>query len=159
MGYTHYYRVPKLMDKKKFKLLSEDLKNAAEFLPTTSKSAGNYFPKEAIVLAGGDGEGKPEFTEDHICFNGTNKKDLSHETFAIDRDNSARRESEDGLIFEFCKTARKPYDLMVCVSLLRLKHHFPKCVISSDGNDEDWAQAKEVYKHIFKMEPPKLKFN
>lgn len=100
-----------------------------------------------IYIAGGNGEGEPVFTKDLICFNG--KGDDSHETFAI------RQKGNEG--YEFCKTNRKPYDLMVCISILRLKHHFPESDISSDGGAKDWAEAKKFYKKAFKETVPKIK--
>ena len=105
-------------------------------------------------MAGGDGTGEPKFTDDIIIFNGENKDDMSHETFVMERQSEGR--AENGLIFEFCKSARKPYDLMVKISMLRLKHHFPQTEISCDGGAEDWKQAKEIYKKAFKTTPPKI---
>lgn len=157
MGYTNYYRVPIIMDKEKFKTLSEELHTISGLLPH-SKSAGCN-SKEVIILCGGDGTGNPEFTEDTICFNGDESKGLSHETFGFDRNNTRRATivgSRNGLVFDFCKTARKPYNLMVQLSMLRLKHHFPECEISSDGNYEDWKQARALYKRFFKINAPKL---
>jgi hypothetical protein len=45
---------------------------------------------------------------------------------------------------------------MVEISMLRLKHHFPQCKISSDGNASDWKNGKTLYKQIFKEVAPKL---
>lgn len=155
MGYTNYYRTPIKMDAKKFKLLSEELKVAAGFLPGTTIGDLKYL----IVLRGWDGTGKPEFTNEAIAFNGDNQDDLSHETFRIDRDNTKQanaRGSKESLVFNCCKTARKPYDLMVQISLLRLKHHFPETIITSDGRSTDWVKGRKVYKKIFGDNPPKM---
>lgn len=57
-------------------------------------------------------------------FNG--KGDDGHETFAIT--------SDLGNSFNFCKTARKPYDIVVCKVLLIFKHHLGDGIsVSSDG--------------------------
>jgi hypothetical protein len=157
MGYTNYYYVPVKMDKKKFKTLSEELQTAAGLLPGNTSSASN--PGQYAVLCGGCGTGEPEFTKDTICFNGDESKGLDHETFRIDRDNSQRaitHGSKNGIVFDFCKTARKPYDLMVQISMLRLKHHFPESNISSDGDPSDWKNGKALYKKIFGEVAPKL---
>ena len=154
MGYTNYYKTPAKLDSEKFKTLSEELKTIAGLLPDRSKSADCQIDK-SIVLADGDGNGKPKFTDDIIIFNGENKDDMSHETFIIERENKEARTDETGLIFEFTKTNRKPYDLMVKISMLRLKHHFPQTEISCDGGAEDWKQAKEIYKKAFKENAPK----
>lgn len=161
MGYTNYYRVPVKMDEKKFKTLSEELSTATGFLAGHFSSAsGNYYKdSKTAVLFGWDGTGEPEFTSEEIAFNGDESKGLDHESFVINRDNTERaqsRGSENGLVFDFCKTARKPYDLMVQISMLRLKHHFPESKISSDGDSKDWANGNKLYKKIFGEEPPKL---
>ena len=131
-------------------------------LPSHSNSAGRDKNENdsKILLKGWDGTGLPEFTEDTICFNGDAETNNDHETFRIDRNSEkqARAEgSKEELVFNFCKTARKPYDFFVCVSLLRLKHFFPECQISSDGNTSDWKPAKDFYKKVFKEAAPKIK--
>lgn len=50
--------------------------------------------------------------------------------------------------FAFCKTARKPYDLLVCSTLLLYKHFWPEVQISSDGDFEDWESAIEHVKNV-----------
>src|ERR1035437_2474954 len=148
MGYTSYWKIQKDLDKEKFATLAEELEFVVSMLPTKSKSAQNEH-EGMIFIVGGDGEGEPVFTKDLICFNGRNENDESHETFAI------RQKGNES--FEFWKTNRKPYDLMVCISLLRLKHHFPESKISSDGQAKDWAEAKKFYKKAFKEVAPKIK--
>lgn len=145
MGYTHYWKIPKELDKELFEILSEELRSAQGLLPTKSDSA-QQDNEGVIYLAGGNGEGEPVFNNMKIIFNG--KDDLAHETFAI-----LQKGNPD---FEFCKTARKPYDLMVCFSLLRLKYHFPEANISSDGGAKDWAAAKKFYKKVFGEAAPKF---
>lgn len=71
-------------------------------------------------------------------------KDLGHETFVILR--KVRKQddwrSDKKAIFNFCKTACKPYDLMVTACLILYKYYFRNDVqISSDGNEEDWSEA------------------
>jgi hypothetical protein len=145
MGYTHYWRIPKELDAEKFATLSAELQTAADLLPDYSTSAGMNH-EGVIHLGDGGGEGNPIFSKEEICFNG--KGAGSHETFIIQQNGNSD--------FEFCKTARKPYDLMVCLSLLRLKHHFPESKISSDGGAADWKPAKEFYKKVFGEAAPKV---
>ena len=49
--------------------------------------------------------------------------------------------------FSFCKTARKPYDVVVCATLIAIKHHLGDYVsVSSDGdfdNVNEWGPAYE----------------
>ena len=51
-------------------------------------------------------------------------------------------------IFNFCKTARKPYDIAVTCALVIACHHFKdKIMISSDGGiSSEWKEAVEMCK-------------
>ena len=75
---------------------------------------------------------------------------MSHESFLL------RVNEKAG--YNFCKTARKPYDLMVCISLLRLKYHFPETIIKTDGTRKDWKEANDLYKKVFGEKAPEVKF-
>lgn len=119
MGYTHYWKIiePLKVSETQKTLIREVLK------------------EEKKHLAGGMGKGKPEFDDKHIWLNGKEgKEDLSHETFEV-----KFGETSD---FEFCKTARKPYDMAVCklLLILSLSKGFS---FSSDGElaDESWPDA------------------
>jgi hypothetical protein len=54
----------------------------------------------------------------------------------------------DNLFFYACKTAYRPYDLTVTAVLVALKHHFPVCVISSNGVEKDWLDARILCNNI-----------
>jgi hypothetical protein len=153
MGYTNYYRTPRVMDEAKFKTLAEELQVATGFMPGNHSSANDG--EDPVILAGGDGTGEPEFNGELICFNGTEEGDMCHETFYLERVKEGNGPANE-LKFDFTKTNRKPYDIMVQVSMLRLKHHFPECEISSDGDTKDWKNGKSLYKKIFKTAAPKL---
>lgn len=130
MGYTHYWRRPVNLDAAKFKAVADDL---TKLLPKLPK------------LFGPDGRGTPVINEKKIIFNGDRSKNEDHETFYIA--SVFGRESIDvrphsPMKFAFCKTARKPYDIAVCATLLLLKHHFENDIqVSSDGRTEDWQSA------------------
>jgi len=139
MGYTHYYTFdPNKIENtqtllKKFKKASKQIKAFAQWLPN-----------KGIKICGGLGEGKPIFNETEIWFNGDGSEHLDHETFSIhwSRPNSMQRYND------FCKTARKPYDILVCFALLTFAEIFPEAFeFSSDGNMEDneWQRAVEYY--------------
>jgi len=83
--------------------------------------------------------------ESEVWFNGDEKTGMSHETFDIKWFPSGGEEKG------FCKTARKPYDLLVCVSLLAFKHAFDNPVVfrfSSDGDNAEWEEAKDLFTRI-----------
>lgn len=70
-------------------------------------------------------------TDGIINFNG--EGDNGHENLVLSRTPKE---------FEFCKTNRKPYDLLVVATLVLYKYHFPKKVeISSDGGNEVWRKS------------------
>lgn len=132
MGYTHYWNLKKKPSNYKEGWLNVQL-DIQKILRVKSND---------IILRGGDGSGSPEFTNEFICFNGDGSKGLDHETFYF-----------DGVTdFSFCKTARKPYDLIVCLILISLKNNIEGFDFSSDGDKEEWEPIFEFYEtHIGKV--------
>jgi len=85
-----------------------------------------------VPLAGWDGTGKPEIKKTSIVFNGKQPNDYETFTFPGEDD------------FNFCKTERKPYDLIVKACLAVASDVFGNDIkVSSDGgtNPEDWADG------------------
>jgi hypothetical protein len=86
--------------------------------------------------------------------------DCSHETFALEQKQAqeAISRSEEinkrlgqkkELIFQFTKTAFKPYDLAVNVCLIIAKHYFKDQIkVSSDGEMENWEEGKQLVQHF-----------
>jgi len=138
MGYTHYWKkkTSHTDDKENFKKVLADAKKLLKHLPASCKSAGECYPEDPIELFGGCGTGEATFTEEEIRFNGDESKGLDHETFLV---------TPNEVGFEFCKTARKPYDLMACAVLISMKKHMDGFEYSSDGDKEDWEPAKRFY--------------
>lgn len=161
MGYTHYLSRPKELDKDTWINFIEDVKKLKVNLPEYSKNAGGYYKIDKLELAGGDGTGQDYLGSDAICFNGSQKNDLWHETFHIRRKvilSDRKTPDENGRYHEFCKTARKPYDLYVCLVLIALKYHFNNEVeISSDGTmPDDWSHAIKLFQKTLDKEVPKM---
>lgn len=73
----------------------------------------------------------PEISEENIIFNGV--EDDGHETFVL----------SPGKGFSFCKTAYKPYDVVV-TAILALADHYNICSVSSDGNKDDWQAGVDL---------------
>jgi hypothetical protein len=141
MGYTHYwtYNPDKIED-------TEELRE--KFLEASRQIRRCYLwirnQRKDIKIRGGLGAGKPVFNETEIWFNGNDKEGLSHETFSIhwfNRGGSGR---------DFCKTARKPYDFLVSFALLTFASFFSPEVFSfsSDGDEEDWSEARQFYREF-----------
>ena len=156
MGYTHYWKFKKnpkdcKNGSKKFAKSVELLKKCLAKVPAEIEGETydwENFTKKPVkipfVLKGGNGEGEPKFTDELVCFNGDASIDCDHETcyFALDNDRYA---------FDFCKTARKPYDVAVCLALLCFKKNFDNDFsYSSDGNkdDEGWKMAHNIFNEI-----------
>jgi hypothetical protein len=98
-----------------------------------------------LEIAGWNGKGKPVFNTRQVRFNG--KGELNHETFAIT--------STDGINEgQFCKTNRKPYDLLVVACLIAawklLDYRFGSDAFCQDGTSEDLREGLEYYKKVIK---------
>jgi hypothetical protein len=94
---------------------------------------------------------KYDINNENIILNGIGEE--SHETFYIQRKNKMKK-SYDGEVkkFNFCKTARKEYDISVCCALIIAKKYFGNIIkVSSDGIDEDgWGKAKQLCQKVLK---------
>lgn len=150
MGYTHYWKRKKAIDLKKMESMVSDFKMAYREI------------RSSVDLAGPGGVGKPIIDEISVAFNGRricgHKKnsscegDCSHEPFLSSR--ISRRTSwhdpDSKEYFDFCKTARKPYDLAVMIFLIIAKQYLKSTfVVGSDGSDDDWLKAKQLCQRIF----------
>jgi hypothetical protein len=136
MGYTHYwyYQPNKIEDKpllrEKFGQASKQIQEFADYIDRN----------KMFSVCNGLGEEKPTFNNNEVWFNGDKAEGLDHETFCIEWDTEDR---------DFCKTARKPYDLLVCFSLLTFSEVFPREIFSfsSDGTPSEplWQNAIKYY--------------
>lgn len=76
---------------------------------------------------------EPGYFDDYIRFNGIGGD--GHETFLM--------MPQQG--FEFCKTARKPYDRIVTAILATAKYCFGDAIeVNSDGDEADWQEGIEL---------------
>ena len=136
MGYTHYWYI---VDK-----ISQD---------SWDKFLGDFrlvLPEFKNIL---DTQGDQELQHDKdvVFLNGIGE--LTHETFCLDRVTDitgfTQRDEDNGLIFKFCKTAQKPYDIAVCSALIIAKKHFGESImISSDGDNEEWQESKALCQKV-----------
>lgn len=163
MGYTHYY---------KFKKNPRAIENGAEKFANAvnaTKICIGRLPKRIYYtytiwneetsafgikkrksyrlypMRGGNGYGEPVFKPYFICFNGDEEHGQGYETFHIDFNNN---------FCTFCKTARQPYDVAVCIALLCFKHYFGDDFnFRSDGDIEKgecgWKRAKRITEEYF----------
>lgn len=116
MGHTHYWEG--------VKTLTPEFVDAVQKVVTTCRVP--------LVLEHDVPETSPEISTDGIRFNGVESN--GHETFVFQRSSS----------FQFCKTARKPYDRAV-TAVLSLAHHFGLVQsVTSDGDTRDWADGVDL---------------
>lgn len=140
MGYTHFYHQQRSFSKDEWNTLKELTQEIINYCEV---------PLEDI-----------EITDNRISFNGVDED--GHETFYINVIPHIPPWSDEP--FDFCKTARKPYDVPVAMVLLAVHHFFPDVMnITSDGDwDEDtrelnyaggWVHIREKFADFFDEEP------
>jgi len=83
-----------------------------------------------------------EINNEVVVLNGIGEE--SHETFFFSKVSNE---------WEFCKTARKPYDKVVTSVLILAKYLFPNMYLRSDGDWEEWIEGRELFKEVFYLEP------
>jgi hypothetical protein len=119
MGYTRYWnRTAKEFDKE-----------FVEFCNEVFKACN----KLGIKICNWDGEGQPTVNLGLIAFNGDGDKALDHESCVIG----------DNIGFNFCKTARKPYDYAVRTILREAFVRGYITELSDDGINEDIISDNE----------------
>ncbi len=149
MGYTHYWYYNPSKSKSG---VPEPFTKALDEI----KKYKAILESRGLAVRGPMGEGSPQLTPEAIGYNGDASAGLDHESFWIERDLQSPR---DG--FAFCKTARKPYDTLVCLSLIALFEAFADTSVfsyCSDGSDEEdeWQAAYKIYRKTNGKEPPNL---
>ena len=140
MGYTHYWKFkkhPKYVNDgcKKFKSAVELLKSCLEKVPKELDIERYDYKTNSFV--------EPTFDSRNIIFNGDASSGYDHESFYVTLD-----DDDDDFEFNFCKTARKPYDVAVCLALLCLKKEFDDDFsYSSDGTIDNygWKLAIKIF--------------
>ena len=150
MGYTHYFQIT---DERARELMPK----AAEIIKDIFKT----FPEVSKCLKGGDGyNGEPLIDDEFVIFNGNAEKNEDYETFYFD---------VYDMDSNFCKTARQPYDLAVCLCLIVLRDTLKVRIgfgnyrsafkFNSDGYflnhknedgviipaEKNWAKARRLY--------------
>ena len=89
--------------------------------------------RNGIAIRGWDGKGEPEITIHGVLFNGNAEFELDHETCRFDNEHFG---------FDFCKTARKPYDHVVKQVLTAAKRYGLVSKVSSDGKNNKTTDAE-----------------
>ena len=132
MGYTHYWTVSAEAPIKDYRAAMRDIFKLIKNSP--------------VILGDGFGDTVPKkFHKGFVWFNGLGEN--AHETFHLP-DFPPKG-------FQFCKTARKPYDLVVTACLAVLKEHLGNAVdVSSDGYAKEWLPGIEFASKVLGREVP-----
>lgn len=135
MGYTHYFKQNTPVDIEIWHKIIVDVEALLARSPVT------------ICNGSGAASSSPHIDDDSIAFNGeNNENDDSHETFML-----PRKYAE----FNFCKTAHKPYDLLVVASLIVAECHAPGAyAIASDADKSDWQAGLDFAREV--LDRPEL---
>lgn len=139
MGYTHYWRVSKApkgeasQTETTYQLAIRQCQRIILAYNAACKAIDEKHPNR---LSGYSAHTKVA-QYGGLEFNGV--QDLSHETFSFREHFS----ENDG--FNFCKTAQKPYDVVVTACLVTLKYYLGDLIdVSSDGDAKDWTQGVKL---------------
>ena len=147
VGYTHYWYRP-VNNAGSVHQYTELRMDAARIISTAMDGG--------IEVRGPFGVGQPQFSEERFAFNGDKENDFWHETFSWKRYPTLHDyEVAEGKTetFDFCKTAYKPYDAVVCAVLIRAKEIYGDLVrVKSDGNWGEWASGRKLYELTFGRE-------
>lgn len=119
MGYTRYWT-------------RTDKPITQEFVDVVNKIIADARNK-GITICNWNGEGEPEVTLERVALNGPEENDLGHESFVLT--NKAE--------WDFCKTARKPYDYVVRSILKEGKKMGIVKDVSDDGDNEEIISDKD----------------
>jgi len=137
MGYTHYWTINQnqISPESWFGFIQEFSEIEAKFHEKLDHTTDQKY----------------RIDSESIIFNGIGEQ--GHETFTMNRKNPMEESyTGENEYFDFCKTARKEYDIAVCCALIIAKKYFGDIIkVSSDGEDEDgWDKAKELCQETLK---------
>lgn len=137
MGYTHYWEfkpIPRGKAKQVEALYQRALKDCNKVIQAWQSRYPKGGYSDHYRLSGYSAHSK-----EYGGLEVNGKGDLAHEPFTL-REHYRQNLESPG--WDFCKTARKPYDTVVVACLAILKHYLKGLiVVSSDGCCEDWADG------------------
>lgn len=134
MGYTHYWRKKENLPQDKWNSFIDDVGELMHDAPSILCEESDM--PNSFAMCNGN----------FIKFNGRGED--GHETFYFEREQEPHwrdAADENGMYFNFCKTARKHYDIYVVAVLELAKAHFgDDIIVSSDGDYEDLKEGIEL---------------
>lgn len=130
MGYTHYFESKSGFSDARWNSFVEKVREIFDFCKSINISLAYEF----------DEFGNPPVCDSELVrFNGCGSD--GHETFYL-------KKTDRG--FNFCKTARKDYDLAVCMVILAMHEtDLEAYSLGTDGDESDWEEAIVAYNNLF----------
>lgn len=129
MGYTHYFEQSEEPEDAQWQALVADFKHMY---------ASSLITTPLPIQRESDTPGLPHANKVAIIFNGIGED--GYETFCLPKKDFG---------FNFCKTANRPYDLVVVATLILVHHHMPHLYsIRSDGTRADWKDGQHLIKTL-----------
>ena len=149
MGYTHSWtRNESLM-------FPEDVRDFYAEFTRLAVQVIQTAEQQGIKLADPSGEhlGAWRVDGDSVRLNGYGED--SHESFVWEKVCPEPQDwVKDGGYFDFCKTNRKPYDVVVTALLLAVRESYGDAVrISSDGGFFDWKDGVRLFEEATGLVP------
>jgi hypothetical protein len=128
MGYTHYWSWGAFIDEKNYKAAMSDCRKIIRNSP--------------VPLASWNCKGKP-ILRNGFNFNGVGEEGHENFSMAVEPDRDA---------WGFCKTASKPYDVVVVACLCAMQDRLGRKAfeVTSDGDAHEWEDGKALAEKVLK---------
>lgn len=148
MGYTHYMSFKKDNSVTTNKKYQYAVRQCQKVIKGYNDNVKSIDKKHQDRLSGYSAHCK---VGDYLGINFNGVGDLSHESFEL------RDYYKNNRDFEFCKTAEKPYDVVVVACLIVLNHYLGDNIqVSSDGKTYDWFDGLELASSILGLKLLKI---
>lgn len=139
MGHTHYWDINRNGNQEQW---TRGILAAARIIQASPVLLANACGEEGT---------QPEFSDSGLFFNGV--EDDAHESMilpsVVANVEAPPWRQDENPVFNFCKTARKPYDVVVTAVLATLRAYAPDCVtVSSDGDECDWRDGVNLARRV-----------
>lgn len=143
MGYTHYFRFNPIKKGSTKQVESSYQLAVLQCQRLVSRYNMARPSGDDTRLAGYAAHCKPGMYKG-LKINGRGEN--AHEDFIL------REHYKQNDVFNFCKTARKPYDLAVVACLVILKHYLGESIqVSSDGDVIDWRDGTKLARQLLRL--------
>ncbi len=148
MGYTHYWTFKKDNSKHTEEKYQLALRQCQRIIRRWNKEVKAIDEKNPHRLSGYSAH--TEIAQyKGIKFNGTQEN--GHEDFVL------RETYGENGPFNFCKTARKPYDAVVVACLVTLNHYLKdNVIVTSDGDKSDYLSGLILAKKVLRIKDLKI---